>query len=99
MGSFRFALLLSTIAAGSLAFAQTDASVSGTVIDPTGAKVAGATVIALNADPGAATPVETNGAGVYTMPSLQPGKYTFSAEHSGFRKAVVNEVTLQVGSV
>src|SRR5579864_8598258 len=80
-------------------FSQTDAHVSGTVTDPSGAHVIGATVTALNGATGAATPVQTNDAGVYTMPSLPPGTYTFSAEHPGFRKAVIPQVELQVGSV
>ncbi|MBZ5606585.1 MAG: carboxypeptidase regulatory-like domain-containing protein, partial [Acidobacteriia bacterium] len=58
----------------------------------------GATVTALNIATGVRTPVQTNEAGIYTMPSLLPGKYTFTAEHAGFRKAVVDEVILQVGT-
>lgn len=79
--------------------AQTEASVSGTVTDPSGAHVVGATVTALNVATGVAVPVVTNEAGVYTMPQLPPGTYTFTAEHPGFRKAAVNDVTLQVGTV
>src|SRR5579871_6688580 len=99
MGKFQVALLLGPLFLGSSAFGQTDASVSGTVTDPSGAHVVNAIVTATNVDTGARTPVQTNEAGVYTMPSLLPGKYTFNAEHPGFRKAVLNDVTLQVGSV
>jgi Carboxypeptidase regulatory-like domain len=84
---------------GSVAFAQTDASVSGTVTDPTGAHIVAAIVTALNTNTGIATPATTNEAGIYTMPSLLPGKYTFSVEHPGFRKSVTNDVELQVGTV
>src|SRR5579864_6407015 len=80
-------------------FSQTDAHVSGTVTDPSGAHIIGAIVTALNTATGAATPVQTNDAGVYTMPSLPPGIYTFTAERQGFRKAAINEVVLQVSSV
>jgi len=80
-------------------FSQNDAHVSGTVTDPSGAHVVGATVTALNIATGAATPVQTNEAGIYTMPSLPPGTYTFTAEHAGFRKAVINQMVLQVSSV
>jgi len=82
-----------------LAFSQTDASVSGTVTDPTGAHIVAATVTALNNATGVATPVQTNTAGVYTMPSLLPGTYTFTALHPGFRKAITTDVILQVGTV
>ncbi len=91
---FSFALAI-----GSVAYAQqTDANVSGTVTDPTGAHVVGATVTALNTGTGTATPVHTNDQGIYTMPGLQPGKYNFTAEHTGFRKSVVTNVELQVAS-
>ena len=92
-------LLVSFLFVASLAMAQNDAHVSGTVVDPSGAHVVGAIVTALNKSTGAASPVVTNEAGVYQMPSLQPGTYTFSAEHPGFRKGVIDEVVLSVGSV
>ncbi|MBZ5607958.1 MAG: carboxypeptidase regulatory-like domain-containing protein [Acidobacteriia bacterium] len=82
-----------------LAFAQTEANVSGTVSDPSGAKVVGAIVTALNASTGVNTTIPTNDAGVYTMPSLPPGNYKFTAEHPGFRKGVIDDVVLQTGTV
>ena len=81
-----------------MASAQTDATVSGTVTDPSGAHVIGAVVIARNVDTGAAAPVATNDAGVYTMPQLRPGRYIFTAEHPGFRRSVINDVELDVGA-
>ncbi len=80
-------------------FAQTEANVSGTVSDPSGAKVVGAIVSAQNTANGVVTTAPTNNAGIYTMPSLQPGNYNFTAEHPGFRKAVINDVVLQTGTV
>ncbi|HLH00677.1 MAG TPA: carboxypeptidase regulatory-like domain-containing protein [Bryobacteraceae bacterium] len=92
-------IFLAFLMSGLVAYAQTDARVSGTVSDPSGAAVVAATVTALNTSTGAATPVTTNEAGVYTMPSLPPGNYSFTAEHPGFRKAVIADVVLQVGTV
>src|SRR5258706_11332455 len=99
MGKFQFALLLCPLFWASFVFGQTEASGSGTVTDPSGAHIVNAVVTATNIETGTRTPVQTNEAGVYTMPSLLPGKYIFNAEHPGFRKAVLNDVTLQVGSV
>jgi hypothetical protein len=90
------AATLSVLFFSPLASAQTDATVSGTVTDPSGAHVTAATVTARNVDTGVATAVTTNDAGVYTMPSLIPGTYQFTAEHPGFRRAVVDHVILQV---
>jgi hypothetical protein len=79
--------------------AQTDATVSGTVTDPSGAHIIASRVTARNVDTGVTTVVTTNDAGAYTMPSLIPGTYQFTAEHPGFRKAVVDNVILQVAGV
>jgi hypothetical protein len=83
----------------SYAFAQTFASVSGTVTDPSGANVVGATITATNVATGANTVVTTNEAGIYGFGGLQPGNYTFTAEHPGFRKSTINNVTLEVSAV
>jgi hypothetical protein len=81
-----------------LAFAQTDATVSGTVTDPTGAHIVNATVTALNTATGIVTSTQTNQAGVYEFAALSPGQYRFTVEHPGFRKAVISDITLDVGS-
>ena len=99
MRNVHVATTVVALLASSLAFAQTEASVSGTVTDPSGAHVAGAVVTALNTSTGVSTPVTTNEAGVYTMPSLPPGNYTLTTEHPGFRRGVIDQVVLQVGSV
>jgi hypothetical protein len=83
--------------AASAAFAQ-NASVSGTVTDPSGAQIVGAEVTAQNIDTGVSSPTKTNQAGIFSFPSLQPGKYTFSSAHPGFRKAVVDNVVLEIAS-
>jgi hypothetical protein len=99
MKTIGIAASLSCLLAASVAFAQTDAHVSGTVTDPTGANVVGATVTAVDTTTGVSTPVTTNGAGVYTMPGLLPGKYNFTAEYPGFRKSVRSDVILETGVV
>src|SRR5260370_38476046 len=80
------------------ASSQPDATVSGTVTDPTGAPILSATVTALNTATGVVTTTQTNQAGVYEFAALSPGQYRFTAEHPGFRKAVISDVTLDVGS-
>lgn len=99
MKTIRVAALLSCLFGASIAFAQTDAHVSGIVTDQTGANVVGATVTAVDTTTGVSTPVTTNGAGVYTTPGLLPGRYNFTAEYPGFRKSVREGVILETGSV
>ncbi len=85
------------LAVASLAPAQT-AVVSGTVTDPSGARNVGAAISAINVSTGVATPSSTNEAGVYVFPSLPTGKYRIIAEHTGFRKAVIDDLDLDLGA-
>src|SRR5579872_3517697 len=100
MGTTRLVCaLLGITLLGSTALAQiTDATVSGTVTDPSAAHVAGAAVRAINEGTGVNTATVTNGAGVYVFASLPPGKYRVEVEHPGFRRAVIHDIELAVGS-
>jgi len=102
-----FALLI----AGGSAFAGVTASISGTVKDPSGATVAGASVTVVNDDTGIKQSQHTNAAGFYSFQSLPLGHYTIEVEQPGFRiyrqtglvldvnAALVIDVDLKVGEV
>jgi hypothetical protein len=70
------------------AFAQTSASLSGTVHDPQGGAVVGAKVTLK--DVGGTTQLETttNSEGFYIFPIIQPATYTVTIEAAGFKKSV-----------
>jgi len=70
------------------AFAQTSASLSGTVHDPQGGAVAGAKVTLKDASGGAHLESSTSNEGFYTFPIIQPGTYTVTIEAPGFKKFV-----------
>src|SRR5712692_11533622 len=58
------------------ASAQTElASLSGTIVDRSGAVVPDAQVRVTNEDTNVTVETKTNGAGVYNLPSLKPGRY------------------------
>jgi hypothetical protein len=79
------------------AFTQsTNATLSGTVLDPAGARVPNVQVMAENVNTGVVLTTMTNEAGVYVFPSLQPGLYRLTAESAGFRKYILNGVTVEV---
>jgi hypothetical protein len=77
-------------------FAQ-DASLGGTVTDPSGAVIPGATVTATNASTGVVSTSVTNAAGVYSFPRLLFGSYTVKAEQKGFQAKSFTKVTLETG--
>jgi hypothetical protein len=74
------------------------AAVQGTVMDSSKAFLPGVTISVTNLDTGATRTTTTNDAGVYRVPSLEPGRYEVSAELANFRKAVQSGVTLSVGA-
>src|SRR4029078_6808501 len=78
---------------------QETATMTGTVRDPAGAAVAGATVTATNVRTNVKAKTTTGGDGVYTIPSLRPGEYSVTAEFSGFPNSVPTGVILQISQV
>lgn len=73
------------------------ATLSGTVSDPSGAAIPGATVSCKELATGVARDVATDAAGFYTVPNLAPGGYTVTVTAQGFSTAVQSGLTLTVG--
>ena len=71
--------------------------IRGTVTDPTGAVVPGATVTVLNVDTGVSKDFVTNDSGLYDTNSIVPGHYLLTFKRDGFEKLVRGPVTLEVG--
>jgi Carboxypeptidase regulatory-like domain len=96
-------LLVATIAflAGSTAATAqtlTTGDVAGSITDPTGAVIPGATVLLANMGTGTKQTTTTNDSGVYRITFLPPGRYTVTAQAAGL-KAEVAHITVQVGQV
>ena len=70
------------------------ASLSGTVTDPTGAIVAGVEIKVASVERGITVQATSNDAGLYLVRFLQPGAYTLTAEHAGFKKVVRTGIVL-----
>src|ERR1700687_936373 len=79
-------LVCLTIIVASSALAQEyRATLSGTVTDPSGAAIPGATVKATNTANHQVSETKTAGAGLFTIPLLEPGVYTVEAVAPGFQ--------------
>ena len=73
------------------------ASLTGLVTDPAGAAAGGSTVIARNNSTNVEQRVTTNSSGYYTFASLPIGTYEVSVEAAGFKRAIRDNVILDVG--
>jgi len=96
--SSRFLLiLLATLSLTAGLWAQKDTgTIAGTVTDPSGAVVAGAKVVVREVDRGATFSTQTTQSGEYVASPLMVGRYTVTVEHSGFKRAVSQPVSLDV---
>ncbi len=100
--ALRLAIAICLLAfAANLSFAQSTNSgeIRGTVTDPTGAVVAGATVTLVNVDTGETKDFVTNDNGIYDTVSTRPGNYTLTFEKQGFKKSTYGPVVLQVSVI
>ncbi|QNI36641.1 carboxypeptidase regulatory-like domain-containing protein [Edaphobacter albus] len=91
-------------------YAAITGSISGNVLDPSGAAIPGAQVTVRNEATGITQVVTTNGTGYYTFPALNVGVYTLSTAPAGFRtfesknikvdanSAININITVQVGT-
>ena len=90
---------------------QTGASITGHIIDPSGASVSGAIVKLTSTTTGAVYTAGSSTAGVYQLPFVPIGNYTLTVEKPGFKKyeqqgialladqKAVVDVSMQLGAV
>jgi len=74
------------------------ATLTGTVMDRSGAVIPRAQITVKNTATGTTRSSETNTAGFYTAPGLPPGNYAVSVTAPGFSTAVRTNITLTVGA-
>ncbi|MBI3949033.1 MAG: TonB-dependent receptor [Acidobacteria bacterium] len=76
----------------------TTVTLVGDVSDKTGAALPGAALTIKNQATGLARETTTNSSGQFTVSQLPAGRYDVSVELSGFKKAIVRDVELNVGA-
>ena len=88
-------VVLLAVTFSAAAWAQ-NGSITGTVKDPSGAAVAGATVVVTSPERGITRQMATNSTGEYNESALQPGNYNVIVTATGFKKYQVKGVKLDV---
>src|ERR1039457_3517456 len=87
--------IASLLCLSAVLFGQTT-SLSGTVADPSGAVIPGATVSIVNVETGAPRDAVSDAQGRYTMQQLMPGTYKLSAKAAGFADVQIDRIKLLV---
>jgi len=88
-----FFILVFVFAISTFVSAQTiNGNITGTVLDPLGAAIVGATVNATNVETGIQRSVVTNGEGRFSINALAIGRYTVRVEATNFAPSVTENV-------
>lgn len=95
---FLFVLLLPFTTSRSSAQSMLTGDISGTVMDPSGAAVPGATVTATSQETGAQYTATSGAGGAYRFSLLKPGEYTVHVSAPGF-SAANTSVTVAIGQI
>jgi hypothetical protein len=78
-------------------FAQSpNGTISGLVLDPTGAVIVGAEIVVMNDATGVQFSTKTNRDGIYVAPNLPPGPYRIQVSKIGFKTLIKPDITLNV---
>jgi hypothetical protein len=94
----RIILVFVLLAAVGLSAQTFRGTILGTVTDPSGAVLAGATVTVKNVGTGLERSTQTSADGSYALPELPIGTYTVTVTLAGFQTSVANGVTVDVAS-
>jgi len=73
---------------------QVAGAIVGSVVDPSGAAVAGATITATDTDRGTSLTTHSDATGSFGLPDVPVGKYRVTAEAKGFQKAAYPQFNL-----
>jgi len=93
--------VLSTLCllAGGLLAQEFRATITGRVLDPSGAAVPNVAIRAVNAANNETSNATSDASGAYTIPFLRPGQYKLTATAQGFKVVNRENVTLQVSQL
>src|SRR2546423_14349047 len=91
-----FLVVISLISSSALG-QVTSGTIFGSIKDPSGAYVRGATVTVVNPENGLARTVTTSDSGEFVAPGLYPGSYSIVVEAASFKKLEKSGLVLSAG--
>lgn len=95
-----FMVLLMVLLPNSTAFSQTvTGTISGAVIDSSGAVIAGATIRLVNEQTGNVRTLTANDEGRFSFAAIQPGIYTVKIEQQGFQTFEQTKIVLSANEI
>ncbi|MGA8273708.1 MAG: carboxypeptidase-like regulatory domain-containing protein, partial [Candidatus Sulfotelmatobacter sp.] len=94
-----FLLVASLLFAPNVAVGQarTEGQLSGRIVDPSDAVVAGANLTLSQASTGISLAATSNASGEYVFPTVLPGIYKLTVDAKGFSQAVYDDVSVYTG--
>jgi Carboxypeptidase regulatory-like domain/TonB dependent receptor len=78
---------------------EVTATVTGSVVDPAGASIVGATITAKDKERETTYAVQTNSTGVFQIPRLPIGTYELTVRAPGFQTAIYRSITLVLNQI
>ncbi len=87
-------LVIAGLGQNLLAQSSLGGSINGTVTDPSGAAVAGASVQLTNEGTSVVTPTTTTSSGQFVFPVVSVGEYTITVAAAGFSQSVVKGISV-----
>ncbi len=95
----RILVLVFLLCAGLLTAQTNRGGIAGTVLDPTGAPIPGATVIVKNSGTNLEMRTKTASNGSFSVSNLDPVVYSVAAEAEGFKREVLENVKVDTAQV
>ena len=97
----RFQTLLSlfVLLCAAMSAQEFRATISGHVLDSSGAAVPNAKIQAVSVDTNEVTSAASDSSGAYTIPLLRPGIYKLTASAQGFKQYIKDKLELQAAKV
>ena len=74
----------------------TSGAIVGTVTDPSGAVIGGASITVTNVETGISVKATTDSSGEYVVTPLSVGRYSVTVEATGFKRSIRTDITLNV---